>query len=85
MLYKEEYPHSKIIFHGSKKEIEGEISPLMGRSLNDFGNGFYCGESYEQTASFIVKFPESSMYIIEFKDNRLKHETFNVDQEWSLQ
>ena len=53
MFYKEEY-YNKIIFHGSKSSIEGVISPYHGRENNDFGRGFYCGESMEQTTSFIA-------------------------------
>ena len=84
MLYKEEKPYSKIIFHGSKSLIEGKISPDVGRLTNDFGRGFYCGESIEQTTSFVSKFLDSSIYIIEFVDDDLKHQKFNVDQEWML-
>lgn len=84
MLYKEEKPYSKIIFHGSKSLIEGKISPDVGRLTNDFGRGFYCGESIEQTTSFVSKFSDSSIYIIEFVDDELKCQRFNVDQEWML-
>ncbi|MBQ7995677.1 MAG: DUF3990 domain-containing protein [Bacilli bacterium] len=84
MLYKEEKPHSSIIFHGSKDEIIGPISVSHGRKTNDFGQGFYCGESAEQTTSFIARFEKSSMYMIEFKENDLKKITFNVDRDWML-
>ena len=84
MLYKEEKPYSKIIFHGSKSLIEGKISPDVGRLTNDFGRGFYCGESIEQTTSFVSKFLDSSIYIIEFVDDELKCQRFNVEQEWML-
>ena len=84
MLYKEEKPYSKIIFHGSKSLIEGKISPDVGRLTNDFGRGFYCGESIEQTTSFVSKFLDSSIYIIEFVDDDLKYQKFNLDQEWML-
>ena len=84
MIYKEEKPYSKIIFHGSKSIIEGKISPDVGRLTNDFGRGFYCGESIEQTTAFVSKFLDSSIYIIDFVDDELKCQTFNVDQEWML-
>lgn len=83
MFYKEEYTN-KIIFHGSKSNIEGEISPSYGRNNNDFGKGFYCGESYDQTTSFIAKFPKSSVYVIKFDDKNLKKAVFEVNQEWML-
>ena len=84
MIYKEDNPKSKIIFHGSKNIIDGEISPNYGRRNNDFGNGFYCGESIEQTTSFVSRFSDSSVYILKFDDENLKCECFDVDQEWML-
>ena len=84
MIYKEENPKSKIIFHGSKNVIDGEISPNYGRINNDFGAGFYCGESIEQTTSFVSKFQDSSIYILKFDDSNLKNENFEVNQEWML-
>jgi transcriptional regulator with XRE-family HTH domain len=84
MMYKEENPKSKIIFHGSKNIIEGEISSNYGRANNDFGNGFYCGESIEQTTSFVSRFQDSSIYILKFDNKNLKCEFFDVDQEWML-
>ena len=84
MMYKEENPKSKIIFHGSKNIIEGEISPNYGRVNNDFGNGFYCGESIEQTTSFVSRFQDSSIYILKFDNKNLKCEFFDVNQEWML-
>lgn len=84
MMYKEENPKSKIIFHGSKNELTGEISPNYGRANNDFGNGFYCGESIEQTISFVSRFHDSSIYILSFNDENLKCESFDVNQEWML-
>ncbi|MDO4966703.1 MAG: DUF3990 domain-containing protein, partial [Lachnospiraceae bacterium] len=38
----------KLLFHGAKSEIIGNIDVLHGRNNNDFGQGFYTGESYEQ-------------------------------------
>ena len=84
MIYKEENPKSKIIFHGSKSVIEGKISHDYGRTTNDFGKGFYCGESNEQTTSFVARFSDSSIYIIEFKSDDLKYNEFFVNQEWML-
>ena len=43
----------KLLFHGSKGEIDGEIDVHHGRQNNDFGQGFYTGESYEQAISFV--------------------------------
>ena len=61
-----------------------KISANHGRVNNDFGSGFYCGESIEQTTSFISRFKESSIYILKFDDNNLNYENFDVNQEWML-
>ena len=84
MFYKEENPDKKIIFHGARNIIDGEISPLYGRKTNDFGVGFYCGETCEQASSFVSRYPNSSIYIIRFDDSKLKKVDFDVDQEWML-
>ena len=84
MIYKEENKDSTIIFHGSKTGIEGNISLKKSRLTNDFGQGFYCGESISQTTSFISRFSDSSIYILNFDKKGLKKAKFNVDQNWML-
>lgn len=85
MFYKEEVNDEGIVlFHGTKTDLIGEISPYIGRLKIDFGKGFYCGESIEQTISFISNYPESSVYILKFNPSGLKYTKFNVDQEWML-
>ncbi len=84
MLYKEEIPNDKIIFHGARTTIEGTISPFCGRENNDFGSGFYCGETSEQASSFVSRFPSSCIYMIKFNDKDLKKVNFDVNQEWIL-
>ena len=84
MLYKEESPNRKILFHGARSEIEGDISPFHGRENNDFGKGFYCGESSVQASSFVSRFASSSIYVIGFDDTGLKKANFDVNQEWML-
>lgn len=82
--FEEAKSSEKILFHGTKSEIKGEISPFVSRDNLDFGKGFYCGTSYEQTVSFVSRFPDSSIYILSFSHTNLTHVTFNVDQEWML-
>ena len=84
MFYKEENPDKKIIFYGARNTIDGEISPLYGRKTNDFGVGFYCGETCEQASSFVSRYPNSSIYIIIFDYSNLKKVDFDVNQEWML-
>lgn len=84
-LFKEDCPsNSTILFHGAKTYIEGEISIEKSKSANDFGRGFYCGESLEQSAMFVASYPESSLYILEFDKSGLSHTQLNVDRDWML-
>ena len=83
-LYIEESKKSKILFHGSKGGIDGNISYLKGRENNDFGKGFYCGESYEQSASFVSMYDKAYIYMLEFDPSNLEYVKFDVDTEWML-
>ena len=76
--------HSVILFHGAKTYIDGKISIEKSKSTNDFGKGFYCGESLEQSAMFVAGYPESSLYILEFDKTGLTGTRFNVDRDWML-
>lgn len=85
MLNKEELINNNVLlFHGSKQEISSKIDLKYGRKNNDFGQGFYCGESYSQSASFVYNYPDSSIYMFSFKPDNLSFYKFNVDQEWML-
>lgn len=77
--------NEKLLFHGAKSEINGQLSSKYGRGNNDFGQGFYAGESLFQSASFVSSYGDSSLYIFKFKHNpKLKITEFYVDQEWML-
>ena len=85
MFYKEEISGKhKLLFHASKSGIKGDISPFAGRKNNDFGSGFYCGESYEQPISLISQYENSVMYILDFHTTGLKPYIFEVDRDWML-
>lgn len=50
MSYRENMPSaSKLLFHESKAGIEGDVSIAKSRANNDFGHGFYIGESLSQS------------------------------------
>ena len=85
LFYKEELLENDfLLFHGTKTDIIGNISPFVGRERLDFGKGFYCGESSYQTISFISKYEGSSIYILKASLNDLTFTKFNVDTEWML-
>lgn len=74
----------KLLFHGSKGEIKGNIDVNFGRGNNDFGQGFYTGESYEQAVSFISTYDDPSVYFMSFDDSDLKCKRYSVDREWVM-
>lgn len=76
--------NEKILFHGAKSEIIGDIDIHKGRYNNDFGHGFYTGETYEQAISFISGFEHSSVYYFCFDAHNLKQKRYKVDQEWMM-
>ena len=76
--------NQKLLFHGSKSEIIGNIDIGKGRSNNDFGQGFYTGESYEQSLSFVSGFDNPSVYYFSFDDTNLKCKRYEVDQDWMM-
>lgn len=85
MLWKDTLgSNHKLLFHGAKSVIEGKLSVHIGRANNDFGQGFYAGESYEQAISFISGFEKSSVYFIDFDEKNLKCKKYEVNQEWMM-
>lgn len=77
-------PGHKLLFHGAKSEIQGEICVNRSRTNNDFGQGFYTGERYDQAISFVSGFDRSSVYYLDFDETDLKCKQYKVDQEWML-
>lgn len=85
MLYRDDLRKDEILlFHGAKSDIIGDIDLKHGRRNNDFGPGFYMGESYEQALSFVSTFERSSVYFGIFNPNGLKKKVYGVNLEWML-
>ncbi len=85
MLWREDidYGH-KLLFHGSKNNISGALDVFKGRGNNDFGQGFYTGESYKQAISFVSNFDRSCVYFLDFDKSDLKYIKYDVNQEWMM-
>ena len=85
MLWLEDLePGHRLLFHGAKGEIDGPINVKRSRANNDFGQGFYTGENYEQAISFVSGFQQSSVYYLDFDERGLKCKKYKVDQDWML-
>ena len=85
-LYREDHTNQnhQVLFHGAKSIIDGSLAISKSKENNDFGRGFYCGETLEQAAMFVSFYPKSSIYIMDFDSTNLKGYTFTVNQEWML-
>ena len=85
MLWSENLKSShRLLFHGAKGSIEEPLSPYKSRKNNDFGQGFYTGESYEQAISFVSGFERSCVYFLDFDDADLTAKKYEVNQEWMM-
>ena len=75
----------KILFHGAKTELVGNIDLSHSRSDIDIGVGFYLGESYDQASSYIFPYKRSSIYMFDVRElEKLKVKEFGVSLEWML-
>jgi len=80
-----ENKNTKILFHGSKKGIDGMISIDYGSENKDFGKGFYAGESVKQSISFVCSYPNSSLYFLKLNNfEKIKKVEFDVSKEWMI-
>ncbi len=84
-FYKDDIDKNHILLtHTSKSEIIGEINVDASRKNNDFGKGFYSGDSYEKAVAFVSTFDNPSVYFLDFDPTDLKKYEFKVNREWML-
>lgn len=77
-------PGHKLLFHGAKDALDGRIRVDMSRTKNDFGQGFYTGENYDQAVAFVAGFEKSSVYFLDFDESGLKCKKYSVNRDWML-
>lgn len=79
----EDKKDSFVLFHGAKGEIVGDIDAHHSSIINDFGSGFYLGETLPQAATWVAGVSESSVYCFYFKPKPdMKELVFPVSREW---
>lgn len=86
-LLKEEYEKNKdiVLFHGAKREFSMPIDFISNsKSTNDFGIGFYLGETFEQAANYISALNQNIVYCFHLNLRDLKTYKFNVNTEWMI-
>ena len=86
-ILKEEYVDKEniILFYGTKKPLCRPIDFINNsKSTNDFGIGFYLGETFEQAANYISVLNQNIVYCFGLNLNDLKIYKFNVNTEWMI-
>lgn len=74
----------KLLCHGSRNGIIGNIRLDASGDSNDFGNGFYLGETLKQAGMFVSEDENSSIYLMSFNTQNLKAIRFSVSDNWML-
>lgn len=74
-----------VLFHGAKKTFSMPIDFIKySKSTNDFGTGFYLGETFEQAANYISFIDRDKVYSFKLNLENLKTYKFNVDTKWMI-
>ena len=73
-----------LLYHGSRNGVNGDINLVRGRVVNDFGLGFYMGETLNQASNWVCEYRSGSVYCLYLDINGLKGISFDVDREWML-
>ena len=75
---------TKVLFHGAKSAFTLPVDLTCSKRHNDFGPGFYLGESFEQAASYIATADAPNVYAFALDLTGLKTVTFPVTLDWML-
>jgi len=81
-LFEDDAKERKLLFHGAKGDIEGDIDTNHSIPPNDFGNGFYAGESLSQGATWVASSQSASVYCFYANLKGLKARTFYANRNW---
>ncbi len=81
--FAEEEKSGILLFHGTNATITREIDTKHSIAPNDFGDGFYAGEKYEQAITWVAEKNNSSVYMFSLRDAEdLDRLDFKVDRDW---
>lgn len=85
-LIAEEYKskNTKVLFHGCKTNLNFPIDLKHSKQTNDFGIGFYLGETFKQAANYISISNSPNVYSFALCLDNLNIAEFHVNKEWML-
>ena len=85
MIYDDQKGTATLLFHGARGEIEGEVDTKHSISPNDFGDGFYLGQTLKQASMWASAYKKSSVYCFYLKDlDKMRVLHFDVNYDWML-
>ena len=71
-----------LLFHGATSDIIGDVDTKHSVPPNDFGDGFYLGETLNQAATWVANSNNASVYSFYLNKKNYKTAKFYVDREW---
>ena len=85
MIYDDKKENNAILFHGARGIIVDDVDTKHSIAPNDFGNGFYLGQTLKQASMWVSMYKQSSVYCFYLKDlEKLKILNFKVNYDWML-
>ena len=85
MIYDDKKGKNTLLFHGARGTIDGEVDTKHSKAPNDFGDGFYLGQTLKQASMWISAFKQSSVYCFYLKDlEKMSVLHFDVGYDWML-
>lgn len=85
LIQEDHQGNNVVLFHGAKKPFSMPIDFVSNSKVNnDFGVGFYLGETFEQAATYISFLDMDKVYCFNLNLKGLKITKFNVDTEWMI-
>lgn len=74
----------KLLFHGAREPFREEADICHSKQNNDLGTGFYCGETFLQSAGFVSGYRGSCVYSYGLDLKGLKVYEYEMGLEWAL-
>ena len=74
----------KLLFHGARSPFKEDPDLHHSKEYNDLGMGFYCGETFLQSAAYMAGYEDSCVYGFGLDLKGLKQYEFSVDTNWVL-
>lgn len=74
----------KLLYHGCKEKLIPSLDLIHSKKENDFGVGFYLGETFKQAAIYTANSKSNKVYSYSLSLNNLKHYEFNINTEWMI-